>query len=50
MKKGLQDYIEKCESFKKNNITQITTKLPLELITTPDNIIAESKYCCGRTI
>lgn len=39
MKKDVEEYIQKCESCQKNKITQVTTKLPLQLTTTPDTIM-----------
>jgi hypothetical protein len=37
--KDVEEYIQKCESFYKNKITQVNTKLPLQLTTTPNTIL-----------
>jgi hypothetical protein len=39
MKKDVEEYIKKYVSCQKNKITQISTKLPLQLTTTPHSVM-----------
>jgi hypothetical protein len=48
--KDVEEYIQKCESCQKNKITQVTTKLPLQLTTTPDTIMQKTNIDVVRPI